>query len=89
MTFPKISDQIYETLLKQIIDHKLKPGERLLEEQLGRDLGVSRTPLRDAINALAKDGFIRVEPRRGASVRDFQLRDLIVTFRPTASCEVL
>ncbi|MHB9071792.1 MAG: GntR family transcriptional regulator [Sedimentisphaerales bacterium] len=77
MTFPKISDQIYETLLKQIIDHKLKPGERLLEEQLGRDLGVSRTPLRDAINALAKDGFVRVEPRRGASVRDFQLKDLI------------
>ncbi|MHB9070191.1 MAG: GntR family transcriptional regulator [Sedimentisphaerales bacterium] len=80
MTFPKISDQIYETLLKQIIDHKLKPGERLLEEQLGRDLGVSRTPLRDAINALAKDGFIRVEPRRGASVRDFQLRDLIEVY---------
>ena len=50
------------------------------EEQLGRDLGVSRTPLRDAINALAKDGFVRVEPRRGASVRDFQLRDLIEVY---------
>lgn len=80
MPFPKISDQIYETLLKQIIDHKLKPGARLLEEQLGRDLGVSRTPLRDAINALARDGFIRVEPRRGASVRDFKLEDLIEVY---------
>jgi DNA-binding GntR family transcriptional regulator len=80
MTFPKISDQIYETLLKQIIDQRLKPGERLLEEQLGRDLGVSRTPLRDAITALARDGFIRVEPRRGASVRDFQLKDLIEVY---------
>ncbi|OHB44381.1 MAG: hypothetical protein A2178_03420 [Planctomycetes bacterium GWC2_49_10] len=77
MAFPKIGDQIYETLLKQILDHKLKPGERLVEEQLGRDLGVSRTPLRDAINALAKDGFVKIEPRRGASVREFQLKDLI------------
>ena len=75
--WPKIGDQIYETLLKQIIDHKLKPGERLIEEQIGRDLGVSRTPLRDAISALARDGFVKVEPRRGASVRDFQLKDLI------------
>jgi DNA-binding GntR family transcriptional regulator len=80
MTFPKISDQIYETLLKQVIDQKLKPGTRLKEEQLCRDLGVSRTPLRDAISALAKDGFIKVESRRGASVRDFQLEDLIEVY---------
>jgi GntR family transcriptional regulator, rspAB operon transcriptional repressor len=80
MAFPKISEQIYEMLLKHLIDQKFKPGTRLIEEQLCRDLGVSRTPLRDAISALAKDGFIKVEPRRGASVPNFQLKDLIEVY---------
>jgi DNA-binding GntR family transcriptional regulator len=77
MSFPKMSERVYELLLKQIVNRRYEPGQRLIEEQLGRELGVSRTPLRDAMNALAKDGFIRLEPRKGASVREFTLEDLV------------
>ncbi len=72
-----ICDKVYDILSEQIINQKLKPGERLPEEQLAADLGVSRTPVRDAISRLVKDGFAETEPRKGAFVKDFQIEDVI------------
>ena len=72
-----ICDKVYETLSEQILNYKLKPGERLREEQLAKELGVSRTPVRDAISRLVKEGFARMEPRKGASVNVLEIEDII------------
>lgn len=57
-----------EEIRMQIISGALKPGERLLEEDIAAALGVSRNPVREALQALAAEGFIKIEPRRGAHV---------------------
>lgn len=52
----------------QIIRGELEPGERIFEEDVAASLGVSRNPVREALQALAAEGFVRIEPRRGAHV---------------------
>lgn len=74
---PNISDRICDIIRQQIVSRKLKPGARLKEEHLTGELGVSRTPLRAAINRLVKDGYLEAEPRKGARVRKFQTKDLV------------
>lgn len=74
---PNIGSRIYDVLYRQIIGRRLKPGMRLKEELLTRELGVSRTPLRDALARLVKDGYLEMEPRRGARVRKFSVKDVI------------
>ena len=75
-----ISDQAYEVLSEQIIRQKIRPGERLIEEQLAEELGISRTPLRDAITRLAKDGLVDIERRKGASVKSFSIGDVVEVY---------
>ena len=64
-----VCDKVYDILSEQIINQKLKPGERLPEEQLAGNLGVSHTPIMDAIGRLVKDGFAEMEPRKRAFVK--------------------
>ena len=59
-----VSDQIRG----QILDGRLKPGERLVEDRLSLELGVSRVPVREALLGLSMEGLVRLEPRRGATV---------------------
>ncbi len=54
----------------QILDGTLKPGERLVEDRLSVELGVSRVPVREALLGLSREGLVRLEPRRGASVAE-------------------
>jgi DNA-binding GntR family transcriptional regulator len=61
-----VSDQIRG----QILDGKLRPGARLVEDRLSIELGVSRVPVREALLGLSREGLVRLEPRRGASVAD-------------------
>src|SRR4030095_271309 len=57
-----VSDQIRG----QILDGKLKPGERLVEDRLSAELGVSRVPVREALRGLSMEGLVRLGPKRGA-----------------------
>ena len=75
-----ISDKAYNVLLEMIIGGRFESGERLIEEQLAENLGVSRTPLRDAINRLAKDGLVSIQPRKGASVQRFSIDDVMEVY---------
>lgn len=59
---------VYEELRQRILDGRLTQGERLFEDQLATDLDVSRNPVREALQALAAEGFVDLEPRRGARV---------------------
>lgn len=59
---------VTDTLRKRILAGEYKQGDRLVEAKLSLELGVSRIPVREALRALAAEGLVRIEPRRGASV---------------------
>jgi len=75
-------EHIYEELKGQAISFALKPGSRINEGEIARRLGVSRTPLREALNRLAAAGFLMFEPSKGffrkpfAAVEIFDLYEL-------------
>ena len=60
---------VYEALLEMIVSMELPPGERLVESDLAGRLGVSKTPVREALAMLESDGLVEATPYRGASVR--------------------
>ncbi len=89
LQYPKISDKVYEILFGEIVNRKLKPGHRLVESCLAEELGVSRTPLRDAIARLAKEGFVEINPRKGACIKEFNIEDVIEVYDIRKSLERL
>lgn len=68
---------VYEELKLLIVKGKIQPGMRLMEEELAEDMGVSRTPIREAIRKLEKEGLITIEPRRGAYVSQLSSQDMV------------
>jgi len=65
---PPLRHFVLEEIRRQIVAGELQPGERLREEEIAAALGVSRNPVREAVQALDTEGFVRIEPRRGARV---------------------
>lgn len=65
-----LSKLVSEQIRSRILDGKLRPGERLVEDRLSAELGVSRVPVREALRVLSTEGLVRLEPNRGASVAD-------------------
>jgi DNA-binding GntR family transcriptional regulator len=65
---PPLHGRVIAELRQAILSRRFKPGERLVEERLAEELGVSRNPVREAIRGLASEGLIEVTARRGASV---------------------
>jgi DNA-binding GntR family transcriptional regulator len=65
-----------EVIREAIIDGRLAPGQRLKEEELARELGMSRTPVREALLLLQSEGLVASIPRRGATVRSYAADDL-------------
>lgn len=63
-----VSEQIANRIGDRIITGSYGPGERLLEEQISADFGVSRNPVREALRILERDGFVSISARRGAQV---------------------
>ncbi len=66
--FLPLRDVVFRTLRQAILTGEMKPGERLLEIHLANKLGVSRTPIREAIRMLELEGLVIMVPRRGAQV---------------------
>lgn len=66
--FLPLRDVVFNTLRQAILTGELKPGERLMEVHLASRLGVSRTPIREAIRKLELEGLVTMIPRRGAEV---------------------
>lgn len=71
-----LRDVVFETLRQAILRGELKPGERLMEIHLAQKLGVSRTPVREAIRKLELEGLVRMIPRKGAVVAEITVSDL-------------
>ena len=71
-----LRDVVFHTLRGAILKGELKPGERLMELQLAAKLGVSRTPIREAIRMLEQEGLAVTIPRRGAEVAKMTEKDM-------------
>lgn len=65
---PNLRDHIYEILKKEIILRRIRPGEKINEEELAKSLQVSRTPVRETLLRLEHEGIVEIVPRRGAFV---------------------
>lgn len=75
-----LAEQVYHRLLDQIVSGKLPEGSKLSEETLCADLGVSRTPAREALMMLDRDKLIERIPRRGCFVRKFDRNEVADIF---------
>ncbi|HIS80560.1 MAG TPA: GntR family transcriptional regulator [Candidatus Scatomonas merdavium] len=71
-----LRDVVFHTLRRGIMQGDLKPGERLMEIKLANRLGVSRTPIREAIRMLELEGLVVMIPRKGAQVAEITAKDL-------------
>ncbi len=67
--------QVYSALREAIVGGRLRPGERIVEDRVCADLGVSRSPLREALRRLEGEGLVTILPRRGAVVTELTARD--------------
>ena len=75
--YKPLREVVFENMRKAIIEGVLKPGERLMEIQLSEQLGVSRTPIREAIRMLELEGLVVMLPRKGAYVANISKKDLM------------
>ena len=82
-----LADQAYLRLREEIIGVALSPGTVLREEELTRRLGVGRTPVREAVQRLHRDGFVTVIPRRGTLVSEINITDLAAIYEVRARLE--
>jgi DNA-binding GntR family transcriptional regulator len=82
-----LADRAYLRLREQIIGVELAPGTLLREDDLTRRLGVGRTPVREAVQRLHRDGFVTVIPRRGTLVSEINITDLAGIYEVRAHLE--
>lgn len=84
-----LHEEVVNHVRDMIIEGRLAPGARINEVQVGAMLGVSRTPLREAIKTLASEGLVEVVPAKGAVVRRFSEQDLSQILEVLKSIEQL
>jgi DNA-binding GntR family transcriptional regulator len=86
-----LQNQVYEYLHEKIVSGHIPPGQRIVEEQISQETGVSRSPIREAIRRLSSEGLVSVSPRGGVKVyrptfSDFKyLYELRLSLEPTAA----
>lgn len=88
-TYQPLREAICETLRGAIRDGILTPGERLMEIQIAKELGVSRTPVREALRKLELEGFVIMMPRRGTYVANLSIRDVNEVFEIRTTLDAL
>lgn len=85
----RATDEVYEALRSAILTRLFLPGQRLLSDDLARQLGVSLTPIRHALSQLAVEGLIEVHPRSGTYVASMSPDEVVETFEIRAALEAL
>lgn len=73
----KQSEKVYEALKRQIVSLELAPSAPVPESEVSSKLGASRTPVREALQQLAREGLVRIVPGRGAFVADISVADIV------------
>ena len=87
--FQPLREMVFDVLLEAIMSGQLPPGERLMEVQLADEMGVSRTPVREAIRRLELEGFVVMIPRKGAYVAGLSIQDVASIFEIRTALESL
>ena len=72
-----LREMVYEELKMQILTGAIVPGTRMMEVELAETMGVSRTPIREAIRKLEKEGLVIIRPRRGAYASSISTQDML------------
>ncbi len=83
-----LREHVLDTLRAAIVNGELKPGQTLIEADLAAELGVSRAPLREAINILSSDGLVEIMPYRGTTVKKLTRKDIEELFAIRSMMEV-
>ena len=83
-----IVDRVYEQLKSMSVTYEIKPGEKLNEGELARSLGVSRTPLREALNRLNTEGLIRYVAGKGFFCRNLDVQEIFSLYELRKAIEV-
>ena len=86
---PSLHEELTERLRNMIVEGVLEAGEKVPERELCEKLGVSRTPMREALKVLASDGLLTLQPNRGARVRSITLDELEEVFTLMGALEAL
>ncbi|ODN71236.1 GntR family transcriptional regulator [Methylobrevis pamukkalensis] len=74
------ASRAYQAIRRLVVEFRLKPEERINEVQLAQSLGLSRTPVREALNRLASEGFLVFTPNRGFVFKALEIEDLVRVF---------
>lgn len=85
----KLRDEVVSRIRSAIVLGKLTPGQRLTEEDLARELGVSRSPVREALAQLEREGLVVSPPNRGTFVRQLTPQEVRELFSVRAALETL
>ena len=88
-SYKPLRELVCENIRQAITDGTFSPGERLMEIQLADEMGVSRTPVREAIRKLELEGFVVMIPRRGTYVADISIKDINDIYEIRTSLDVL
>lgn len=87
--YKPLREIVFESMREAILSGTLEPGERLMEIQLAEEMGVSRTPVREAIRKLELENFVVMIPRKGAYVAGVSLKDVADVFEIRSALEGL
>lgn len=80
INYENLDQKVYQVVKKLIEDRKLLPGEKIPQEKLAKELGISRTPLISALKFLEHEKLVEAKPRRGFFVRLFTIEEMISIF---------
>lgn len=80
LTRPNISEEVYRTLRERFLSQQFKPGQRLHLAEMEKQMEISRTPLKDALNRLALEGLVKIKPRSGTFVAPLDPREIAESF---------
>ncbi|WP_299147559.1 GntR family transcriptional regulator [uncultured Tateyamaria sp.] len=84
-----LSEQVKEELLDDILSGRYKPGDRLVESQIAKRMGISQSPVREALRDMVAMRFVEVVPHKGARVRRVEEREILEIYPVRASLEEL
>ncbi len=76
---PRLADDVYEQILSAIVNGQIAPGDRLIQEKIAAEINISRTPVREALLRLEREGILELSGRKGFSIRQIseeEVRDI-------------
>jgi len=85
----ELVDRIYDRIKQMIYNQELKPGQKLIQEKLAKELGVSRSPLLKALQQLESEFLVEKKPRRGMYVRSLSIGEIVDVFQVRSVIEGL